>query len=89
MIEAGRGESAGAPVQVLEQEHQDHGTNLAKVRELAHDYAPPAEACTTWRALYGGLASFERDLMAHVHLENHVLFPRALAGAPAQSTEAV
>jgi regulator of cell morphogenesis and NO signaling len=89
MIEAGRGELAGAPVQVLEHEHQDHGQNLAKVRELAHDFEPPAEACTTWLALYSGLASFERDLMAHVHLENHVLFPRALAGAPAQPKESV
>ena len=68
------------PVQVMEAEHRDHAENLARLRELAHDFVPPPHACATWRALYLGLADFERELMEHVHLENHVLFPRALGG---------
>jgi regulator of cell morphogenesis and NO signaling len=68
------------PVQVMEAEHRDHATNLERLRDLAHDFVPPPEACATWQALYLRLNDFERELMEHVHLENHVLFPRALGG---------
>jgi len=78
LIRRGQGALAGMPVQVLEHEHLDHGANLQRVRELAHDFEAPPEACNTWRALYLGLAELERDLMEHIHLENNVLFPRAL-----------
>ncbi|MBI5431482.1 MAG: iron-sulfur cluster repair protein YtfE [Planctomycetes bacterium] len=80
MIESGRGRMASMPVQVLELEHQDHGRNLEKTRALAKDFVPPPDACGTWIALYLGLAQLERDLMEHIHLENNVLFPRALRG---------
>ena len=66
------------PVQVMEQEHKDHGANLARMRELAHGFEPPSEACGTWRALYLGVRELEAELMKHIHLENHVLFPLAL-----------
>lgn len=75
---SGNGASLAAAIQCLEQEHGDHGTNLARTRELTSDLVPPAEACATWRALYAGLESLERDLMEHIHLENNVLFPRVL-----------
>lgn len=68
---------AAAPVQVMEGEHLEHGRNLARLRELAQDFVPPPAACGTWRALYLGLEELERDVMQHIHLENHVLFPRA------------
>lgn len=68
---------ATAPVQVMESEHLEHGRNLARLRELAQDFVPPPAACGTWRALYLGLEELERDVMQHIHLENHVLFPRA------------
>ncbi len=42
------------------------------------DFTPPADACTSFRALYTALANFEKDLHQHIHLENNVLFPRAL-----------
>ena len=80
MIRGGRGRMARMPVQVLEEEHRDHAQNLARMRELAGDFDPPAEACGTWRALYLGLHELEAEIMQHVHLENHVLFPRALRG---------
>lgn len=78
MILAGRGRMAGMPIQVMEEEHRDHAANLVRTRQLATEFEPPAEACGTWRALYLGLEELERDLMEHVHLENNVLFPRAL-----------
>lgn len=78
MIRSGNGHMAIMPVQVMEQEHHDHGANLQELRSLGHNYTPPEEACGTWRALYLGLEQLERDLMSHIHLENSVLFPRAL-----------
>jgi regulator of cell morphogenesis and NO signaling len=66
------------PVRVMMQEHDDHGVNLRRLRELATDFSPPPEACATWRALYAGLEKLEADLMEHIHLENNILFPRAL-----------
>jgi regulator of cell morphogenesis and NO signaling len=74
---------AGAPIQCMEEEHQDHGRNLARLRELGRDYVVPAGACATWTALLLGLEDLERQVMDHIHLENHVLFPRALRRQPA------
>jgi regulator of cell morphogenesis and NO signaling len=62
----------------MEQEHEDHGENLAYMRALAHDFIAPPESCATWKALYLRLNRFADELMEHIHLENNVLFPRAL-----------
>ena len=78
MLSRGAGAMAAGPIRVMEQEHGDHGTNLATIRRLVTDFAPPECACGTWRALYVGLAELELEVMRHIHLENHVLFPRAL-----------
>ncbi len=78
MLRSGRGRMAAIPIQVMEQEHRDHGGNLERLRELTQGYTAPAEACGTWVALYLGLHELERDLMEHIHIENNVLFPRAL-----------
>lgn len=78
-IHAGsRGGPVHMPIRMMMQEHDDHGANLHRLREVAADYRPPAEACATWRALYAGLEKLESELMEHIHLENNVLFPRAL-----------
>jgi iron-sulfur cluster repair protein YtfE (RIC family) len=50
---------------------------LVHLRELTAGYAPPPDACNTFRGLYHGLAELERALHEHIHLENNVLFPRA------------
>jgi regulator of cell morphogenesis and NO signaling len=79
------------PIHVMEAEHESAGAALARMREITHGYAPPEDACPTFRGLYFGLSQLERDMHHHVHLENHVLFPRAehltkgavAAGAPA------
>ena len=67
------------PIEVMEAEHASAGTALARMRALTVDYTPPPDACPTFRGLYFGLAQLESDMHRHVHLENHILFPRALA----------
>lgn len=73
-----RGSALSAPVTAMMAEHDDHGVALLANRSLTSDFVPPPKACTTWRTLYEQLAQMEADLMEHIHLENHVLFPRAL-----------
>lgn len=71
--------SLEGPVSVMLREHDDVGAALAKLRELTNGFAPPVEACNTYRALFAGLADLEVDLHKHIHLENSVLFPQAMA----------
>jgi regulator of cell morphogenesis and NO signaling len=78
MILAGHGAHAWGPVHVMEQEHRDHAANLQRIRDLTANLVPPPEACTSWKALYLRLDELEAELMEHIHLENNVLFPRAL-----------
>jgi regulator of cell morphogenesis and NO signaling len=68
-------------VSVMEADHDSAGAALAKMRELTSDYTPPEWACGTFRGLYHGLSELERNMHVHVHLENHILFPRASARA--------
>lgn len=79
MILAGQGRLAVGPVHVMEVEHDEHARDLRTMRQLTGDMEAPQEACPTWRALYLGLQQLERELMEHIHLENNVLFSRALA----------
>ncbi len=79
MIREGQGSQGMGPVMVMQEEHVVAGQMLAKLRELTNDYRVPEEACNTWRALWVGLADLERSLHEHIHLENNILFPRALA----------
>lgn len=65
----------------LENEHQHAGAALARFRELTNDYSPPEWACNTFRALYDSLERLETNMHQHVHKENNVLFPKALAVA--------
>jgi regulator of cell morphogenesis and NO signaling len=78
MLASGRGARAAAPIHVMEVEHEDHAQNLRETRRLTANLNAPAEACATWRALYARLDQFEVELMEHIHLENNVLFRRAL-----------
>jgi regulator of cell morphogenesis and NO signaling len=67
-----------APVRIMQQEHVEHSHDLRRIRELTGDLEIPQLACATWTALYHGLAKLEEDLMHHIHLENNVLFARAV-----------
>ena len=75
-----RGQQLHMPIRVMMQEHEDHGVNLRRTRELASNFRAPREACATWRALYVALEKLECELMEHIHLESNVLFPQALSG---------
>lgn len=72
------------PVRVMESEHETAGELMHEIRDLSNDYTPPAGACNTFRAWYGLLKEFEEDLHLHVHLENNILFPRAVEMEKAQ-----
>jgi regulator of cell morphogenesis and NO signaling len=63
----------------LEAEHEKAGAALVRFKTLTDNYTPPEWACNTFRALYDGLANLEKNTHQHVHKENNVLFPRALA----------
>ena len=78
LVRNGMGSRAAAPVRAMEHEHDDHAVNLRRTRDLTGDLTPPADACESWRALYLRLNELELELMEHIHLENNVLFPRAL-----------
>jgi regulator of cell morphogenesis and NO signaling len=72
------GDAVNMPVRVMEHEHDLHADRLAQIRALTGDLVTPPHACATWRALYAGLAMMQADLMQHVHLENNILFARAV-----------
>ena len=71
--------SIANPIRVMEAEHESAGGAIARLRELTDGFAPKPDDCNTHRALLAGLAQFEADLHQHVHKENNVLFPRAIA----------
>jgi regulator of cell morphogenesis and NO signaling len=66
------------PIRMMEREHREAADDLRVIRELTDGYATPADGCATYRVCMEELARFERDLHRHVHLENNVLFPRAV-----------
>ena len=75
MMRRGGSGMAQYPIRVMRQEHQGHGQMIDALMARTHDATPPQGACTTWRALYAGLATLVDDLMQHIHLENNQLFP--------------
>jgi len=70
--------SVARPISMMMREHESAGRTMAELRRLTHGFEPPAWACATHSALFGGLRAFEMNLEQHVHLESDVLFPRAI-----------
>jgi regulator of cell morphogenesis and NO signaling len=66
------------PVAMMTQEHDAAGVVLAEIRQLSHNFVTPADACPTYHAVSDGVKDFEQDLHQHIHLENNILFPRAI-----------
>jgi regulator of cell morphogenesis and NO signaling len=66
------------PVRTMMEEHDSAGEGLRALRTASHSYAVPEDACPSYRELYKSLEAFEADMHIHVHLENNILFPRAL-----------
>jgi regulator of cell morphogenesis and NO signaling len=81
MMKSGMGGMVSGPIEVMEHEHVEHGERLRQLEALTHDHTPPADACTTWQALYAGTRKLVDDVMQHIHLENNVLFPQFSPGA--------
>lgn len=66
------------PIRMMMMEHDTAGEILRELRALTADYKAPADACISYRTLYDALEDFEKDLHQHIHLENNILFPKAL-----------
>ena len=62
----------------MEHEHDAAGEIVKQIRELTNSYKVPADACASYNLLYKMLEEFETDLHTHIHLENNILFPKAL-----------
>jgi regulator of cell morphogenesis and NO signaling len=67
------------PVRMMLAEHDTAGDLLREMRKVSSDYALPADACISFKTFYEALEAFEQDLHQHIHLENNLLFPKAIA----------
>ena len=70
--------TAANPIRMMEAEHETAGDLMGAIRAATKEYEPPEDACTTYRVTLQELREFETDLHTHVHLENNILFPKAL-----------
>lgn len=66
------------PINVMENDHELVGGFMEEINQLSNSYTPPADACSSYQVLYSKLDEFEKDLHQHVHLENNILFPKAI-----------
>lgn len=66
------------PINMMEAEHTDAGEIIMQIKELSNNFTPPDGACNTFRALYSKLEEYQNDLFQHIHLENNILFPKAI-----------
>ncbi len=82
MVEAGRTTasfgSVQHPIAVMLYEHDNEGARFRKIATLTNNYTPPEGACNTYKVTFALLQEFEEDLHLHIHLENNILFPKAL-----------
>jgi regulator of cell morphogenesis and NO signaling len=84
-IETGKGAPRASfgtvnnPVQMMEMEHESAGQALRELRSLTGDYTAPADGCFTYNTVFAAMKDFEADLHQHIHLENNLLFRRAVA----------
>lgn len=66
------------PINMMEEEHLSAGGNMDKIKALSNNFTPPADACNSFRVLYAKLKEYELDLHHHIHLENNILFKKAI-----------
>lgn len=67
------------PVRTMMHEHDAEGERFRKIAQLSNQYTPPADGCNTYQITLAYLKEFEEDLHLHIHLENNILFPKAIA----------
>ena len=65
------------PIAMMMDEHENEGERFRRISELSNHYAPPEDACNTYKVTFSMLQEFEQDLHKHIHLENNILFPKA------------
>ena len=66
------------PIAMMQDEHLTEGERFVKIAALTNNYTPPSDACNTYKVTYSMLQEFEQDLHKHIHLENNILFPKAI-----------
>ncbi len=66
------------PIKIMEADHEAAGEILDEMRKLTNDYTPPANACNSYQFLFQKLNELDEDMHQHIHLENNILFPKAL-----------
>lgn len=79
--------SLNMPINHMMSDHDQTAVELNELRKLTDNYTPPPDACPTWRALYRAMEELEADLHQHIHLENNILFPRAMEQAKLENTQ--
>lgn len=73
-----RAGTAAQAIEMMEAEHEEAGRLMAEIEKMSDGFTPPEDACTTFRVYFQNLQAFQDDLHKHVHLENNILFPKAL-----------
>lgn len=66
------------PVNMMMEDHDTEGSRFREIAKLTDEYTVPADACNTYRVTYAMLKEYEEDLHLHIHLENNILFPKAI-----------
>lgn len=79
----GTGEASGfgnvlQPISVMMEEHQAEGDRFVKIAKITNQYTTPADGCSTYEVTYRSIEEFEKDLHRHIHLENNILFLKAI-----------
>lgn len=70
--------SVESPIAIMMQEHDNEGERFRQISELSNNYNPPVDGCNTYQVTFAMLDEFEKDLHLHIHLENNILFPKAI-----------
>lgn len=77
-VKFGNLETVETPINMMEMEHEVVGNNMDEIQKISNNYQLPEDACASYSYLFKTLDEFENDLHIHVHLENNILFPKAL-----------
>ncbi len=77
-VQHGHFHTVKTPIDMMEHEHESVGKSLEKIRVITNNYSLPEDSCASYAYLFKTLDEFENDLHIHVHLENNILFPKAL-----------
>lgn len=70
--------TVGNPIAMMKHEHENEGDRFVKIANLTNNYTPPSDACNTYKVTFSMLQEFEQDLHKHIHLENNILFIKAV-----------